>query len=240
MASRFETHQLGELLRKATVDVSRRTFVRTKNFRAVLSPQPRSDGVWLSVHIHPERQDAPWPLLPCAIRIDGTDVLAEVSPSGRALLGPVPIGGRRLRAHTAVSAVIRPDWSAASVPPEHAARMPDDRARQWTRQERLAAAGPRPAPPLPIVDEPSAVPALRITVANDRDGLILVRLASNELALQDSMVRVLVGDVQRQCRLERISEDQVLGQVSFSPDELPVSGFERSVVRVELVDGGLG
>ena len=231
------------LFKKLTVDSSRRTFASTANLRAVVSPQRRDGGVWMSLHIHPEHGGVPWPLPSVTVRIEGSDVTGEIGPSGRVLLGPVLEGQYRLRVdRPAIVAITSQELSFRL-----GARLKHGLQARWVgapgrlgaeaSQERLAAAGPSDTPPMPPIDDVSDDGRVRIRLLQDADGRIVVRLATDNLELEGYAAHVSIDGLSGECVMERVAVDQLLGEVVFQGDDPFQDPSRPPSIRVVLTKG---
>jgi hypothetical protein len=234
---------LDGLFNTLKVDSARRTFASTPHLRAVASPERRDNGVWVSVHIHPEHGNVPWPLPSCGVRIAGSNVTAEITASGRLMLGPVDQGEYRLC--LTVPKVIHITSPALSRQLGDAIKKSLAPGRSWRPgprvgdvPEQLAAApqAPRGSGSAPS-DNVSDDGRFRIRVFEDEDGRIVVRVVTGELALERSTLRVSLEGVSEECVLERVAEDQLLGEVMINIAEEFLSSTSPLVELVIVTDG---
>jgi hypothetical protein len=235
---------LDGLFNKLKVDSARRTFASTPHLRAVASPERRDNGVWVSVHIHPEHGNVPWPLPTCGVRIAGSNVTADITASGRLMLGPVDEGEYQLC--LASPNVIHITSPALSGQLGEAIKERLGPRRSWGARPRAGEVLPEPlaaAPPASgsssdaPLDLESPDGRFRIRVFQDEDDRIVLRVVTGELALERSTLRVSLEGVSEECVLERVAEDQLLGEVTISIGE----GFFSStnpLVHVAVVSEG--
>jgi hypothetical protein len=235
---------LDGLFNKLKVDSARRTFASTPHLRAVASPERRDNGVWVSVHIHPEHGNVPWPLPSCGVRIAGSNVTAELTATGRLILGPVGEGEYQLC--LASPKVIQITSPALSRQLGDAIQERLAPRRAWGSRpragdvlpEQLAAAPQTPGSsrdtPLDVVSPDGR---FRIRVLEDEDDRIVLRVVTSELALERSTLRVSLEGVSGECVLERVAEDQLLGEVAISITEAFLSSTSPLVDVVIVSDG---
>jgi hypothetical protein len=245
MTAPFDARSVLEgLFKRLAVDSSRRTFASTANLRAVMSPQRREGRTWMSLHIHPEHRDVPWPLPSCTVRIEGSGVTGEIGESGRVLLGPLAEGRYRLRVEPpATMSITSRDLSlrlGATLKGRLQGRWAPAPRRPSgdVSQERLAAAGPEPeVPRISPIEDVSDDGTVRIRILQDEDGRIVVRLATDNLTLEGYAARVSVAGAWGDCVLERVAVDQLLGEVVFTGDSLFQDTSQPPSIRVVLTKG---
>src|SRR6185295_866394 len=235
---------LDGLFKKLRVDSARRTFASTAHLRAVASPERRANGVWVSVHIHPEHGNVPWPLPNCGVRVAGSNVTAEMTASGRLMLGPVDEGEYRL--YLALPKVIQITSPALSRRLGEVIKESLAPRRAWGSRPRVGDVLPEELAAAPQAlrsgrcmpsDGVSDDGRFRIRVFEDEDGRIVVRLVTGEIALERSTLRVSLSGVSGECVLERVAEDQLLGEVAISIQEGFLSSGSPLVDVVIVSDG---